>query len=374
MRKFFQENGVSLLLAVGLLLFIAHYEGQPLLKYAFLPQIGLVMLLITTLALIANRWNTIKNIGLGPKVIWIPLAVIAGSAVLRLLVQQDMGTLAGALFMSSMFGLYVVSRRYGEKALSFFMPVVIIGAISIVVQFFVTGQPKNPGLFSNYATAAEFLVFGWLVSPRKYQWWLSAVVIVGLLLSGAEEGLFYIAVLGIMFLVRKDWSKRILLPAGVIVIILVAGLLTGHIQNSRAMVILKDVHKAITDKSLTVEERDALLDKATDERWSYGWRLHRPILPLGHGLNLVYHYREIPHNIVLLITDQLGPVAMVAWFVAVIGGIRKTKWKYGFVALILFGVFQPFVWTMMAPYMWVMAGTATSSNVQTSYIFRKEAI
>jgi len=357
MRKFFQENGVSLLLAVGLLLFIAHYEGQPLLKYAFLPQIGLVMLLITTLALIANRWNTIKNIGLGPKVIWIPLAVIAGSAVLRLLVQQDMGTLAGALFMSSMFGLYVVSRRYGEKALSFFMPVVIIGAISIVVQFFVTGQPKNPGLFSNYATAAEFLVFGWLVSPRKYQWWLSAVVIVGLLLSGAEEGLFYIAVLGIMFLVRKDWSKRILLPAGVIVIILVAGLLTGHIQNSRAMVILKDVHKAITDKSLTVEERDALLDKATDERWSYGWRLHRPILPLGHGLNLVYHYREIPHNIVLLITDQLGPVAMVAWFVAVIGGIRKTKWKYGFVALILFGVFQPFVWTMMAPYMWVMAGS-----------------
>ena len=370
MRKFLRENRVPLLLAAGLLLFIAHYEGQPLLKYVFLPQIGLAMLLITTLFLIANRWSLIKSVGLGPKYIWIPLAVISGSAVLRLLIQQDMGTLAGALFMSSMFGLYVVSRKYGEKALSFFMPVVIIGAISIVVQFFVTDQPKNPGLFSNYATAAQFLVFGWLVSPRKHQWWLSAVVIVGLLISGAEEGLFYIAILGAAILIRRDWGRRILLPVGVVALVLIGGLSTGHIQDSRAVSMIKDTYRAVTDKTLTQVERDELLNKATNERWLHGWRLHRPIQPLGYGVTVTYHYKDTPHNIALLIIDQLGPAAMIAWFAAVIGGIRKTKWKYGFLSLILFGMFQPFVWTMMAPYMWVMSGAATTS-VRSGYIFKK---
>ena len=370
MRKFLRGNSVPLLLAVGLLLFIAHYEGQPLLKYVFLPQIGLAMLLVTTLFLIANRWSLIKSVGLGPKYIWIPLAVISGSAVLRLLIQQDMGTLAGALFMSSMFGLYVVSRKYGEKALSFFMPVVIIGVISIVVQFFVTGQPKNPGLFSNYATAAQFLVFGWLVSSRKHQWWLSAVVIVGLLISGAEEGLFYIAILGAAILIRRDWGRRILLPVGVVALVLIGGLITGHIQDSRAVSMIKDTYRAVTDKTLTQEERDVLLNRATNSRWLHGWRLHRPVQPLGYGVTVTYHYKDTPHNIALLIIDQLGPAAMIAWFAAVIGGIRKTKWKYGFLSLILFGVFQPFVWTMMAPYMWVMSGAATTS-VRSGYIFKK---
>ena len=87
-------------------------------------------------------------------------------------------------------------------------------------------------------------------------------------------------------------------------------------------------------------------------------------------MTVTYHYKDTPHNIALLIIDQLGPAAMIAWFAAVIGGIRKTKWKYGFLSLILFGVFQPFVWTMMAPYMWVMSGAATTS-VRSGYIFKK---
>ena len=131
-------------------------------------------------------------------------------------------------------------------------------------------------------------------------------------------------------------------------------------------------HQAVTDESLTPGEKDELLNEATDLRWREGWRLHRPIRPLGHGVNVVYHYRGIPHNIILLVTDQLGPVAACAWMSCMVIGIRKTKWKYGFLALILFGVFQPFVWTEMAPYMWTMAGAATVST-RSSYIF-KDAI
>jgi len=364
-----KSNRVSFLLMVSLVLFICHYQVSAL-KYVPLFQIGGFLLIFIIGHLILSHWQEFRRIGLGPAYIWIPLAVISGSAVARIFIQHDAQTLAGAIFMVSMFGLYVVSRKYGEKALSFFMPIVIIGVISIVIQFFVNGQPKNPGLFSNYAVAAQFLVFGWLVSPQKHQWWLSAVVIAGLLLSGAEEGLFYIAILGAVVLIRRDWGRRILLPVGVVALILISGLITGHVQDSRAVSMIKDTYRAITDKTLTQEERDTLLNEATNGRWLHGWRLHRPIQPLGYGVTLTYHYENTPHNIVLLIIDQLGPAAMIAWFAAVIGGIRKTKWKYGLLSLILFGMFQPFVWTMMAPYMWAMVGSATMAK-GTSYIFKE---
>jgi len=64
-------------------------------------------------------------------------------------------------------------------------------------------------------------------------------------------------------------------------------------------------------------------------------------------------------------------VAAAAWIGAMVMGVKNTKWKYGFLALILFGVFQPFVWTEFAPYMWCMAGAATAS-VRSSYIFRED--
>lgn len=375
-KAFFADkaNRISILLAVGLLLFICHYQNQPFVQYIPLFQIGVVILWFTVGFLILNRWNQVKEIGFGPKSVWIPLAVIAGSASLRLLIQQDTATIAGALFMASMFGLYLVCRQYGDKTLRLFLPVTIIGAVSIIVQAIILRHGENSGLFNNYATAAQFLVFGWLVSPRKCQWWLSAIVLAGLFFSGAEEAILYVAVIGLVILIRRDWSRRILLPVGVLVLLLLFCTPIGMTQIlwGRGFRMVNEVYAATTDSSLTSLEKDAMLNEATNNRWLHGWRIQRAIQPLGYGLELTYHSELTSHNIVLLVTDQLGPVAAVAWLAMIVAGIKKTKWKYGFLALLLFGVFQPFVWTEMAPYMWAMAGTATASKVGTSYIFRRD--
>lgn len=363
-----KANRVALVLAAGLILIVAHYQGQPGMYYVFIPQVGMAILLGATLIMVMKDW---KSLDLGPKAIWIPLAIIAGSAVLRVAVYMDMDALAGALFMSTMFGLYVIARRYGERALSFFLPFVIIGAISIFVDFGLHYGEENPGIFSEYATASQFLVFGWLMSPRKHQWWLSGVVLAGLFFSGAEEALFYIAVIGIVVLIRKDWSRKILVPVGALVLLLVICTPLGATQQlfGRGLSMIGTAYTATNDETLTPEQKDEMLNEATNGRWLYGWRPQRAIQPLGYGINLTYHYRGIPHNMVLLVTDQLGPVAMLAWFGVIIVGYRKTKWKYAFLALLLFGVFQPFVWTKMAPWFWVAAGSATASN-RESYIFR----
>jgi hypothetical protein len=375
--KFLRKNRIPILLCVGLLLFIAHYQNQPLLKYVFLPQIGTAILLGVVLFILFHRWGEIKKVGFGDKFLWIPLAVIAGSAIMRVIVFHNLDSLAGALFMAAMFGLYLVARIYGERALRFFMPVVIVGAVSIVVSAIINQHTGNSGLFNNYATASEFLVFGWLVSPRKHQWWLAGFVITGLFFTGAPEAIFYVAVIGLVILFRRDWSVKIALPLGVLGFLMVACSLAGITQVlwQRSFDMLNGTYVAMTDGGLTEGERALLLDESTDIRWLTTWRLQRPVSVLGYGVDVTNQITteggHIPHFIGLLVTDQLGPIAAVAWFVAMIAGIKRTKWKYGFLSLILFGVFQPFIWTLFAPYMWAMAGSASNSKVDTSYIFRE---
>jgi len=375
--KFIKANKIPILLCIGLLLFIAHYQSQPLLKYVFLPQIGTAILLGVVLFMLFHRWGEIKKIGFGDKFLWIPLAVISGSAILRVIVFHDLDSLAGALFMAAMFGLYLVARIYGERALSFFMPVVMVGAITVVISAIINQRTGNSGLFNNYATASEFLVFGWLVSPRKHQWWLAGFVITGLFFTGAPEVIFYVAVIGLVIIFRRDWSVRIALPLGVLGFLMVVCSVTGITQVlwQRSFDMLNGTYVAMTDGELPEDQRALLLDESTDIRWLTTWRLQRPVSILGYGVDLTNEITleggHIPHFIGLLVTDQLGPVAAVAWFVVMIAGIRRTKWKYGFLSLILFGVFQPFVWTLFAPYMWAMAGSASSSKVDTSYIFRQ---
>ncbi len=375
--KFIKENRIPILLCIGLLLFIAHYQSQPLLKYVFLPQIGTTILLGVVLFMLFHRWGEIKKVGFGDKFLWIPLVVISGSAILRAVVCHDLDSLAGALFMSSMFGLYLVSRIYGERALSFFMPVVMVGAASIVVSAIINRHTGNSGLFNNYATASEILVFGWLVSSRRHQWWLAGFVITGLFFTGAPEAIFYVAVIGLVVLVRRDWGIKIALPLGALGFLMVVCSVAGITQVlwQRSFDMVDGAYVAMTDGEITEEQRAILLDESTDIRWLTTWRLQRPVSPLGYGMDLTNQITleggHIPHFIGLLVTDQLGPAAAVAWFVAMIAGIERTKWKYGFLSLILFGVFQPFVWTLLAPYMWTLAGAASSSKVDTSYIFRE---
>lgn len=370
-----RANRISLLLAVSLVLFICHYQVA-VLEYVPLFQIGGFLIVFVTGYALLNDWHETKRIGLGPKYIWIPLAVISGSAVARVFIQHDPQTFGGALFMASMFGLYVMSRRYGERALNMFVPVVIIGAVSVIVGGIVSPNYQgNAGLFNNYATASEFLVFGWVVSPRRYQWWLSAIVVAALFFSAAPESVFYVAAIGVVVLIRHDWGRRILLPLGILGLCFLVCTPLGITQDlwGRSLSMLHTTYVATSDTSLTVEQRDQMLNRATDDRWLGTWGLDRPVSPLGHGLDITnsvvttnpgFH---VPHFIALLVTDQLGPVAAAAWLFVIVAGFIKSQKKYAYLALGLFGVFQPFVWTEMAPYMWVTAGATRG----TSYVFRE---
>jgi hypothetical protein len=373
-----KDNRVATVLVIGLWLFIAvdrrivySYPG-----FMTISTVGEFILLIACFYLVMTDIDGFRKIGLGPKCIWIPLAVIAGSAIIRALISPDVVStgmpIAGAYLMVGMFGLYLVCRKYGEQSLRLFMPATIIGAISIIIQAIIYNHSGNSGLLPNYATASEFLIFGWLVSPQNQQWWLSGIVMTGLFFTGAPEAIFYATVIGIVLLIRRDWSRKILLPLGALSLCLLTCTPIGTTWNlwGRSYLMANDAYIALTDGDLTQIQKDDLMNRALDERWKDTWVLHRPIQPLGYGVRTNSHNLYTPHNIVLLMTDELGPVASAAWLAMIAGGIWKTKWRYGYLSLLLFGVFQPFIGTEMIPYVWALNGAATSSSTKTSYIFK----
>ena len=108
------------IIGIGLILFVWHNPYQPFIEYMFLPWIGLLLLIMGELIVILNNW---RNITLGSKWVWIPLAVIAISICLAGIgvvgVQKQIASIAMGIML---FGLYPVARILGRNYLSLLPP------------------------------------------------------------------------------------------------------------------------------------------------------------------------------------------------------------------------------------------------------------
>ncbi|GAH35940.1 unnamed protein product, partial [marine sediment metagenome] len=71
--------------------------------------------------------------------------------------------------------------------------------------------------------------------------------------------------------------------------------------------------------------------------------------------------------------QELGPIAAIAWCVAMLVGLVKTRYKYAFAAIIAFSLFDHLMWTWLAPLPFVIAGVATVDN-EGDFLFRKESV
>jgi len=74
----------------------------------------------------------------------------------------------------------------------------------------------------------------------------------------------------------------------------------------------------------------------------------------------------------LIIVDQIGPLAGLAWLWVTIACLVKTKWRYAFIAVIALSLFDHYIWTQAAPYWWVLVGVSTTSTIKSDLIFRRE--
>ena len=75
---------------------------------------------------------------------------------------------------------------------------------------------------------------------------------------------------------------------------------------------------------------DERLELATGYRWLTHWRISE-IKPFGHGFIVTEFYKGIPHNIILIIIEQVGILGALAWLFVIGYCLIKTKWKYALI-------------------------------------------
>ncbi len=289
----------------------------------------------------------------GSKYVYIPLAVIVASMLL------SGGDLGSKLLAVSLFASYVAAVNL-KGELKILLPAVVAGCISIVVCNLLDGA-RTGGMYSltNYNLAVGAIVMGTVLIKSKYQWILVAVVLAGLLFTGAEEALVALAILGLAVLIRRDWSKKTLLPIGMIVLIAlvcipfgIASQLWGTTSIKVGAALQGDLDTATTGRV------DAGKDAITDIRF------------LGHGYDPYYVKYASIHNVPLRILYELGPLASIAWFFMIAYLIATSKRKYIPVAILALSLFDHFLWTQLSVYQFVAIGIAMRSNEGGDLIFR----
>lgn len=414
LRRTTKEQLYSWLIGFGLIITVIHNPNQPLAhtRFLFLPILGLVIILFCSIDYYLDLKKR-EEIDLGSKWLWIPLVIIVFSIIARpvytlitgdgvVIDRQPKGMafeITNAAIIIGLFALYVTSKKLGTKVFTPLAIGLIIATISTVYGYFVTGL-KNGGIISptNYDIAAGFILFVLLVSSYRHRWWLSAIALVGIFFTGADEGLFCLILLAIFVVVRRDWSKKILLPIGTLILLLAIctplGITSdlwmpaaqkvsatkqvmqetpiGEIANK----IVPDSLTKEIDKAKPVIETTSVtntdwLDEATNNRWTGYWKLS-PIKPLGYGYNINQFYVGIPHNVPMIIIEQIGILGALAWCIVAIYCLIKSKWKYAWLGFIAMGVFDHYTWTMAAPWFWALVGVSSSNSLYSRYLFREE--
>jgi hypothetical protein len=358
------------LIGLGIILFIIHNVNQPFIHYLFLPQLGFGLILIGVIQYIMPK-NKLVQLDLGSKHIWIPMLVIIASATLRLIVAPNMDTIASILFLVVMFGLYLTARHYGASLFKFLAIAVVIEAVSLVIMGW--SGTRTGGLLSssNYDIATGFLVFGAVVSISKKQWLVVMIALVGLFFTGADEAILAVGILGIAVLIREGFSKKLLITASVFATVAIIGFFAipslylgtvskvAEVLNIPELVIQAEANRYPDIVNYFFNNRIRVIQAAMSD-----------IQPLGHGLNLTNFTFWTVHNIPLIIVDQLGITAAIAWLWTTIYCLIKTKWKYAWIAIITLGLLDHFIWTQAAPWWWVLAGVSTASTIKKDWIFK----
>ncbi len=332
--------------------------------FFFLPTIGVVIWLVFSLFFINNNWRVLRFTN---KWVEIPLLLIVLSMSVTGFITGDTleHKFAPMLMGLSLYAVYVVARTVGISLVRAFIPFVVIGAlISIVVGLAIPGEP-NGGMITNYCASAGYLIFGAVINQGKWQWALILLAFVGLFFIGALEGAFIVGVLGITLLVRRDFSKKLLVIAGVLVLIIVLWSVMGY------LVPLYQGNNNVEALTNYISNGNATIDDITTDRWEIIYKSLQDIKFFGHGYALSTYQGSIVHNIPLIILYQLGVIPTLAWTFVTFYCLIKTKWKYAWIAVLAMFVFDHYLWTQYVPFVWALIGISTSSTIKSDLIFKE---
>ena len=181
-------------------------------------------------------------------------------------------------------------------------------------------------------------------------------------------------------LIRRDWGKRLWIPLGCLLLVVTAWTAVGNtgklyqyaedrvnsvralVTGQQSVVVQGQIYDSNQFGELMLHGR---LQVAVDAIKNMSW--------LGHGVVLDNNSANPVHNVPLIIMDQIGPVAALAWLFMVIMLTVKTKWKYAWIAVLAMSVFDHYLWDQLGGWVYLLAGLSTVEleKQKSDLIFRR---
>lgn len=382
-----RNRGCALLIGIGLALMPIHNKWLTALVTSdgevgfFIPAFGTAIWLMGALMFAVWNWEQLRKVGLGDKRIWIPLTVIvAAIAISGAVTGSSIQDKVSPLFMGvSMFALYAVARVLGKDM---FLPLAIGAAVAslsvIAYQLLHPGIRSGGYLFElNYDIVVGYVLLGAALYFHKRQWLLAGLAIIAMFASGSPEAVFCVGILAITVLLRKDWSKKLLIIIVSLVILASVYIGIGHGKTLYSYAVNIAQNNQVS--TFISKDRFDAEDIASGNDTVLGIRIKlikdslTDLQSFGEGYYVTAFKRNTVHNVPMIIVQQLGYPGMIAglaWLWVTIYCLVKTRWKYVFVLILALSVFDHFVWTQIGSWWWAIVGASTVTAIKSDYIFK----
>jgi hypothetical protein len=384
------QNILSWVLGIGIVSFAFRNYFYPGIL------IGLVLCIATLFImsiLIINDTNRPKNV-LGSKWVWIPLLIICLSIIVAGIANYttSRALLTEVIISASFFGVYLACRILGEKVFKPFAIAVVIETASLVLYSLILYRVHNGGFISmhDYNMAVGLLLIGGLVSVWKKQYWIITIALVGIFLTGAEEGILATAIMFLAIIIRRDFSKKILIPIGAVAIVALLGLVPfNYTRTIYATTIDKTselfTHKHVEQSVIVAENKknhtdifvpsqyNTMLDFALNGRLAFDevaiqrWNWFGS----GYVMNPVDLTDYPIYNVPMVVAEQIGILGALAWLFVTFFCLIKTKWKYAFIAVLALGLVDNFMFCEWGIVWFCLVGVSTISARKSDLMFKE---
>ena len=344
------------------------YSNVFILSLALIPLTLSNSLFMWTLALVSvcalGTIITAKDKQYGNPYIWggflliALISIINGSSIDNLLLYL--------VYAVCLLAGFQLRNDEGKKLFSVLIIIEFIGAITMSLL-----QPEvGNGSFIdpiNYNIATGLTFIALVLSYRKWLWWIIPLAIVGLYLTCSEEAVIVWVVFLAMILIKRDWSKKILLAclAVVICLTLYFGL---HFPKYFYMVTSNQVAE-LQGKDL-LYSTDAEPDP-TRGRFE-GYKLGASsITLLGHGFVSEWNKSDTIHNLLLRAIYDVGIIGALGLLLVLIIWMKHSP-VYIVVILITMAMFDHFFWTQIGAWFWFFIGVSYSTKEICIYKHEKQ--
>lgn len=331
---------------------------------------GLAIILFVSMYVTYMNWKEVRKT---PRTL---LLLVLTLALLVIFIPGS--TMYAKMYIIGMCCVFFASNVLGPKVLTPLGIGAIVGGLSVIVFSIITDFTRTGGIYQveNYNLATGVILIGAVLWRCKWQWVVVTIAMLGALFTGADEAFVIIAVLSLVVLIRRDWSRKILPALAVVIIPIVFLLLPNNPVQKLWDTVPLTIHAVTQQEVILLPQQEADTPRQSkitsdlNNRWNIITSSLKDVKLFGHGYKPDNVETSTIHNVPVRVLWELGPLGLLCWLGLIIWGLLKTSWKYAFVAVIGASLFDHYVWTQLAPYFFVLLGVSMWLPNKKDWIFK----